>query len=524
MALTAGLLAPAVSGPATAAPAVHESKTDIAFRQARTFALHQLAHTARVTPAGHYPVVAPGTGPWHTLGAASWMAGFFPGELWAAYELSGNPAWARRAAARQGALEPRAQDTTTHDLGFVLFDSLGQDWRLTGDPTRRATLLTAADSLASRYVPVAKTIRSWDGPEGQVRVIVDNMVNLELLFWAARHGGDSSLRAIATQHALTTRDQLVRPDGSTFHSVRFDETTGRRIWRGTVQGWRDSSTWARGQSWAVYGFTVAYRETRDRRMLTVARKTADYALRHLPADGVPYWDYDLARTGSTFRDSSAGAVLASGLLDLALVDPSARRRTRYRAAAFHTLRSLTGPRYLAAGQKKAGKPSRSVLLHSHHNKAVPNAGTAYGDYYLLEALARVQLQPSSRPALPVTRATADRALPGDPARGVLDGSPATRWSATGASPQLTLDLGREHTVSGVSVGWWQGKNAATRLRIRTSRDGRSWTTARTVVSSARGARLETYDIRDRQLRYVRLVGLGSNGEKRIAISTVRVRG
>jgi unsaturated chondroitin disaccharide hydrolase len=500
---------------------VKESPTEVAFRQARNFGLHQLAHTARVTPSGRYPVVAPGTGGWHARGADSWMAGFFPGQLWQAYELSGNPAWARRAIARQAALAPRAEDTSTHDLGFVMYDSFGQGLRLTGDPASRATLLTTADSLASRYVPAARTIRSWNGPDGEVTVVVDNMVNLGLLFWAARNGGGSSLRAIATQHALTTLDQLVRPDGSTFHSVRFDESTGRRVWRGTVQGWRDSSTWARGQSWAVYGFTVAYRATHDRRMLTVARATADYALGHLPPDGVPYWDYDLAKTRPTFRDASAGAVLASGLLDLALVDPSAKRRIRYRAAALHTLRSLTGVRYLAAGKK----PARSVLLHSHHNKAMPNAGTAYGDYYLLEALARVQLQPSSRPALPVKRAMADRALPGAPARAVLDRSAATRWAAFGTTPELTLDLGRTRTVSGLSVGWWHGKDAATRLRIRTSRDGRSWTTARTIVSSARGGRLETYDIRDRAVRYVRLVGLGrGDGSRSVAISTVRVRG
>ncbi|MGZ4613941.1 MAG: discoidin domain-containing protein [Actinomycetes bacterium] len=519
VAVLAALVAPALSAPATAAPRVVESPTEVAFRQARTFALQQLAETARATPTGRYPVVAPGRGRWRTLDAASWMAGFLPGQLWQAYELSGNPTWARRAAARQAALSPRARDVSTHDLGFVLFDSFGQERRLTGDPASRDLLLTAAASLASRYVPAAKTLRSWDGPDGQVTVIVDNMVNLELLFWAARHGGPASWRTIALQHALTTRDQLVRPDGSTFHAVRFDETTGRRLWRGTVQGWRDSSTWGRGQSWAVYGFTGAYRETHDRRMLAVARRTADYALRHLPPDGVPYWDYDLPQAKPTFRDSSAGAVLASGLLELALLDPSPHRRERYRAAALHTLRSLTGPHYLAAGTK-----ARSVLLHAHHNAAYPDAGTAYGDYYLLEALQRVQLQPSTRPALPVVRATADRAQHGHPAHAVLDGAASTRWSATGVSPRLTLDLGRARTVSAVSVAWWHGSRSATRLRVRTSRDGRSWTTARTVVSSGRSSRLETYDVPDRQARYVRLVCPGGSGDRRVDISTVRVRG
>jgi unsaturated chondroitin disaccharide hydrolase len=515
----AGLLAPALTPPAAAAASVAESPTEVLFRHARTFALHQLAHTARVTPPGRYPVVAPGGGRWQTAGPASWMAGFFPGELWQAYELSGNPAWARPAAARQAPLTSRASDTSTHDLGFVMFDSLGQGLRLTGTPAARRTLLRAAASLASRYVPAARTIRSWNGPPGQVTVIVDNMVNLELLFWAARHGGSPSWRTMALRHALTTRDQLVRANGSTFHAVRFDEQTGRRVWRGTIGGWRDDSTWARGQAWAVYGYATAYRETRDRRMLAVARSTARYAMRHLPADGVPYWDYARPSGTRTLRDSSAGAVLASALLDLARVDPSAKRRASYRAAGLHTLRSLAGPRYLAKGTG-----SRSVLLHGRNSPKLRDAGVVYGDYYFLEALQRVQALPSARPALQVTHASASRADRGHRARAVLDRSRTTRWQATGARPWLTLDLGRARQVSAVSVGWWRGGEAATRVRIRTSRDGRRWTTARTVVSSSRGAGQETYDVRDREVRFVRLIGLGREGARQIAISTVRVRG
>lgn len=516
------LALPAHGAAAAGRPNSHEASDEVRFRRARSFALRQLAGTSGRLSFGRYPVLALGRAPWRTEDASSWMAGFFPGQLWLAYEASGAPVWAHRARLRQGAIRSRQRDTSTHDLGFVMLDSFGQGLRLTGEAAPRPVLLNAAASLASRYVPAARTLRSWDGPAGQVTLIVDNMVNLELLFWGARHGGDPAWRDIALQHALTTRENIVRGDGSTFHAARFDESTGARVWRGTVGGWRDWSTWARGQAWAVYGFTTAYRETADRRMLDVARSTARFALRHLPADGVPFWDYGVPVTRGTLRDSSAGAVLASALLDLARLDPDPGRRARYRAAGLHTLRSLAGPRYLARGTG-----SRSVLLHGRHSPRHPDAGVPYGDYYFLEALQRVQLLPSHRPALRVAHVSANRAMPGHPAGAVLDGRRATRWSAGGSPghrPALTMRLARPGRVSAVSVGWWRGQSAATRLRIRTSRDGRSWSTARTAVSSSRTAALETYDIADRSVRFVRLVGLGGSRGDRVAVSSVRVRG
>jgi unsaturated chondroitin disaccharide hydrolase len=519
--LLTGPAQPAGAAPPEApAAAAHDQAR---WAKARAFALHQLAATDRHLARGRYPVTAHPDVPWRTEGSSSWMAGFFPGQLWLAYEATGNPTWAARARARQRDLRWRRFDTSTHDLGFVMLDSFGQASRLTGDPRARRVVLDSAASLASRWVPVAHTLRSWQGPPGQVTVIVDNMVNLELLFWGADHGGPAAWREMALEHALTTRDQLVRPDGSTWHAVRFDEQTGERVWRGNIGGARDDSTWARGQAWAVYGYTVAYRETGDPRMLEVARRTARFALSHLPADGVPYWDYAVPVTRRTPRDSSAGAVLASALLELGAIDPDAGLRARYRRAGLHTLRTLTGPRFSAQGSG-----SRSVLLHGRASPRTPDAGTVYGDYYLLEALQRAQLVPSTRRALRVVRAGASRAAAHHPGRAVLDHSATSRWSASwraGAAPAaLRLDLGRVRRVSGVSVAFWQGDARATRLRILTSVTGRRWSVARTVVSSGRSSAQETYDVPDRRARFVRLIGLGGSAGRRIDLTTVRVRG
>jgi unsaturated chondroitin disaccharide hydrolase len=463
--------------PAVAAPQHPESRLEVALRSARTYALHQLARTDRRLEPGRYPTVAVGDSMWRTSGTNGWLAGFWPGRLWLGYELTGDRAWARRAVARQAPLAVRATDTTTHDLGFLLQTSFGEGADLLGRTSDADVVRAGAASLAARYVPSVGAIRSWDGPDGRTTVIVDSLMNLQLLFWAADHGGPEQWRGIALQHALTVARSFVRPDGSTVHVVRFDETTGQPVWSGTVQGLADWSTWARGQSWAVHGFTAAYDESRDPRLLDAARRVATYAVDHLPPDGVPWWDYDAP---GTQRDTTAAAVLASGLLDLARIDPDPARRATWRAAGLHTLRSLVGPRYLAKGTG-----SWSVLLHGRHDPTYDDAGVTYGDHYLLEALLRVQLLPSPRAARPVR---AQQALAGGGVR---------------------VDLGSPQQVSAVSVRWRHGRVAATRFVVQVSADGRRWTTVRGGVSSRRSAALETYDVRDRVTRFVRVRPLGA---------------
>jgi unsaturated chondroitin disaccharide hydrolase len=481
--------------PVAAAPAaarVHEAPAEVAFRQARTFTFAQLDRTDRRLAPGRFPTVAVGDSPWRTEGTSGWLAGFWPGRLWLAYELDGRRHWARRATVTEAPLAVRQDDTTAHDLGFLIQTSFGRGATLLGDSRDTRVTLHAAAALASRYVPAAGVIRCGPAPAGQVSVIVDNLMNLELLFWAADHGGRPEWRDMALQHALTTARWHLRADGSTFQVVRFDESTGQPVWAGTTQGLSDSSTWARGQAWAVHGFTTAYRETGDPRLLAAARKAAGFVVTHAPADGVPWWDYDAP---GTRRDTTAAAVQAAGLLELARIDPDAASRATWRAAGLRTLRSLVGPGYLARGTG-----AWSILLHGRHDPTYDDVGVTYGDYYLLQALLRVQLLPSDRPALRVA---------------------STRRLAGGG---LRADLGGRRRVSAVSVGWAAGASTATRYRVQTSVDGRRWTTVRGGVSSGRTTSLETYDLRDRVTRFVRVVPLATSTGAPGRVAQLRVRG
>lgn len=492
------VLSPGGAALPTAAADTREVRSEVLFREARQFALRQLARTDRRLRHGRFPTVAPPGEQWHTSGTNGWLAGFFPGQLWMAYELTGKRSWARRAAARQEPLTVRADDTSTHDLGFLLQTSFGRQAALTGRDRPRAVTRRAAAALAARWVPQVGATRSWNGPDGQVTVIVDNLVNLELLFAASRSGGRPEWHQMAVQHALTTAAHHLRTDGSTTHVVRFDETSGRPVWKGTVQGLHDESTWARGQSWAVHGFTTAYRESGDPRLLDAARRTADFALVHLPRDGVPYWDYDAPPGGDRSRDTTAATVLASGLLELARLDPDAARRAAYAAQGLRTLRSLAGPRYLAKGTR-----SPALLRHGHHSPTYPDSGVTYGDHYLVEALLRAQLLPSTRPGLPA------------------------RVSRPGVT-RVRADLRSVRRLSAVSLRWRSATNGAdgaryaVRFRVETSKDGRTWDRARGGVSSGRVTSFETYDLADRRARHVRVTVLGPATSR--AVRALRVRG
>jgi unsaturated chondroitin disaccharide hydrolase len=485
--IAATLVTPTVLPDAQAAR--REPRSEVQLREARQFAVRQLARTATRLDRGRFPTVVGRRLRWHTSGTDGWLAGFWPGRLWAAYEATGRSVWRRRALAAQAPLAVRAGDTTTHDLGFLLQTSFGRAVTLTGDRHSARVVRRAAASLAGRWVPAVGAVRSWDGPPGRVTVIVDNLVNLELLFAGARLGGPPEWRDLAVRHALTTAEQHVRPDGSTTHVVRFDERSGAPVWRGTVQGLRDDSTWARGQSWAVLGFTTVFRESGDRRLLAAARRTADYAVRHLPRGGVPFWDYDAPAAGDRTRDTTAAAALAAGLLELARIDPDPGRRASYARAGRRVLHALAGPRYLARG---TGSPA--ILLHGRHSPRYADAGVTYGDHYFLDALLREQLLPSTRPALPARV----RLAPGGGAR---------------------ADLGSPRPVGSVSVLWRHGTGSAARFQVLTSRDGRTWRVARGGVSSGRVAGFETYDLPDRRVRAVRVRLLGPG-----AVASLRVRG
>jgi unsaturated chondroitin disaccharide hydrolase len=354
------------------------------------FARHQLRRTRSEVPRKLYPEETQLGGRWWTTSSRAWTSGFFPGSLWLMYELTHKREWKEAARRRERPLRREKRDRSTHDLGFMLFDSIGRDYRLTHRRSDRKLLVTAAGALATRYDHQVHAIRSWNTPRSaprtDFRVIVDGLMNLDLLFWASKHHGHRhGLAKKARQHALTTARNHVRPDGSTYHLVVFNSRTGARKRRTTAQGYSSSSTWARGQAWALYGFTTAYRRTHDPRLLQTARQVALYYMSHLPTDWIPYWDFNAPGIPHAPRDSSAAAIAASALLDLYRADPDPARRPWYLYVARFTLDSLSSKPYLAKGTHE-----RSILLHGTADK--PHGrydhGLIYGDYYFLEAIQR----------------------------------------------------------------------------------------------------------------------------------------
>jgi unsaturated chondroitin disaccharide hydrolase len=318
-----------------------------------------------------------------------WCSGFYPGTLWYIYEQTRDEAIKKEAEARLALLEPEKHFTGNHDLGFMIFCSFGNAYRITGNALYKPTIDTAAMSLATRYRPEIKSIQSWDkNKHFNCPVIIDNMMNLELLHWVSDQGGDSLFRNIAISHANSTLERHYRPDNSSWHVLDYDLTTGQVIGKRTWQGAADSSAWARGQSWGLYGFTVMYRMTKDDRYLQQAQKIADFILSHprLPEDMVPYWDFDAPDIPNTFRDASAAAVNASALLELAQYSDN-ELKARYLNAAEKMLITLSSDAYRA----KEGENGGFILMHSLG--ALPFNGEVdvpltYADYYFLEALKR----------------------------------------------------------------------------------------------------------------------------------------
>jgi unsaturated chondroitin disaccharide hydrolase len=360
---------------------------DAAVAHDLSFARAQLNRTLSEVPSGSYPHMTNSNGTWGTHVAGWWTSGFFPGALWQAYDRTKDPVWKQRAEAWQAGVESNKTDDTSHDVGFQIFDSFGKDAVLTGDANAKAVVLTAARTLATRYNTKVGAIRSWDARTDttQYRVIMDNMMNLELLFWASQNGGDASWATIAATHAKTTARDFFRADGGSWHVVDYDQVTGAVRSKTTHQGYSNDSTWSRGEAWAVHGFAMSYRFTRDPQFLTTARTAADYFLSHLPADEVPYWDFNLPSTTGQPRDSSAAAIAASGLVELSTLETDGTRKQRYLDGARDILASLSTPAYLADGTT-----NQATLLHGTQNKPSGSydTGIMFGDYFFVEALQR----------------------------------------------------------------------------------------------------------------------------------------
>lgn len=317
-----------------------------------------------------------------------WTGGFWPGVLWYDYEATGNDTIRQEAERFTESLEFFSRiPAYDHDLGFLIFCSYGNGYRLTGNPDYKRVVLAVADSLATLYNPRVGTLLSWPRNVemlGGHNTIMDNMINLEVLFWAARNGGDRRLYDIAVSHADKTMENQFREDYSSYHVAVYDPQTGDCIRRCTHQGFSDDSMWARGQAWAIYGFTMVYRETRNPKYLEFVQKVADVYLQRLPADKIPYWDFQAPDIPDAPRDASAACVVASALLELASYC-DAEKAQSYRQSAVDMLKSLQSPAY------RTGDAATSFLLHSTGhwpNGSEIDASIIYADYYYLEALLR----------------------------------------------------------------------------------------------------------------------------------------
>ncbi|MBP1674180.1 MAG: glucuronyl hydrolase [Bacteroidetes bacterium] len=324
-----------------------------------------------------------------TSSSGWWTSGFFPGSLWYLYEYSKDNKLKEAAIQMTSRVEKEKNNTGTHDLGFMLYCSYGNGFRLTGDESYKDVLLTGARSLSTRFRPNIGCIQSWGSRKGwQCPVIIDNMMNLELLMWSFKNSGDSGYYHIAVTHADTTILNHFRPDFSTWHVVSYDTITGKVEAKQTAQGAADGSSWSRGQSWGLYGYTVMYRETGLERYLDQAQHIADYLINHpnMPEDKIPYWDYDAPGIPDAKRDASAGAIMASALIELSSYTGE-EKRAKYLEIAEKQIRSLASPSYLAG----EGENGNFILMHSVGSlpgKSEVDVPLTYADYYFIEALLR----------------------------------------------------------------------------------------------------------------------------------------
>jgi len=326
-----------------------------------------------------------------------WTAGFFPGSLWYLFEATGDAKW-KTAALRYTALTAPAKfDKSQHDLGFILGTGYGNGLRLVDDAATRSAyrdaLLAGATTLITRFNPKVGSIQSWDpwpNTTWAFPVIIDNMMNLELLMWAARAADEPRYREIAIAHADTTLKHHFRPDGSSYHLVDYDPNTGAVRARMTVQGYANGSAWARGQAWGLYGYTMMYRETHQDEYLAQAHRIARFYMNHprLPADKVPFWDFDDPAIPDAPRDSSAAAIATSALLELASFSDR-ETAARYRDFAEQTVRSLSSRAYLAAPGDNGGFLLKHATGHKPAGMEI-DGPLNYADYYFLEALLRMK--------------------------------------------------------------------------------------------------------------------------------------
>lgn len=325
-----------------------------------------------------------------TCTSDNWVAGFYPGTLVYLNENTKDQALFNEVLQKITLMDKEQYNKETHDLGFMMYCSYGNLNRVTPNEKYKKILINSARSLATRFNPKVGCIRSWGRSDDTTmfRVIIDNMMNLELLLWAARVTGDRSLYDIAVTHANTTMKNHFRQNNSSYHVVVYNPKTGKVQKKQTAQGAADESAWARGQSWGLYGYTMMYRETKDKKYLEHAQHIAEFILNnpHLPEDKIPFWDYDAPGIPNTYRDASAAAVMASALIELAGYSNS-DISTKYMSTAKTILQTLSSPSYKASTGDNGGFILKHSVAHFPKNTEV-DSPLPYADYYYAEAMTR----------------------------------------------------------------------------------------------------------------------------------------
>ena len=347
-----------------------------------------------------------------TCSSRDWVAGFFPGTLWYLYEYSADPDVLAAAERMTERMAPEQYNTTNHDVGFMIYCSYGNGWRLTGRDDYRQVIINAGNSFSTRFNPAVGCTRSWDPQPQKNRdfiVIVDNMMNLELLTVTSALTGDGKFMDMARTHANTTIRNHYRPDFSSWHVVNYDGQTGEIVRKETEQGYSDDSAWSRGQAWGLYGFTMMYRQTRDPRYLEQAVNIGKFLMNHpaLPKDKIPYWDLDAPVTKDTPRDASAACIMASAFIELSTFVADPVLSQQFLTLAEQQLTSLSKAPY----RSKLGENANFILKHSTSNMPARNFDTplVYADYYYIEALLRYKRLLEGRPVVDVRTVVSDNA-------------------------------------------------------------------------------------------------------------------
>jgi unsaturated chondroitin disaccharide hydrolase len=352
-----------------------EQALDFAQRQVRALITHHPDYFPLFTRGGRW---------WHESEAwTNWCEGFLPGMMWVFARRTGDPYWRDRAEHYSRLIEPRKHDRSVHDLGFLFWPTWKAWYDLTGDPTRNAVVVEAGRTLALRFNDQGKYLRSFVAPES---LFIDIMMNVGIIYYAGAQLRDERLQQIAMQHCLTTRRYLVRGDGSTSHEGIFDLDTGEFLRQTTHQGWRHDSSWARGQSWALYGFGTMYALSGELRFLDTAQRCADFYIDRTPAHGVPPNDWEEPAPALPY-ESSAAAIAAGGVWQLArlLEAQDANKSAAYRRYAYTILDTLLTPDFLADQTPGWEGILRHGMYHQRKRLGVDES-VMWGEYFFVAAL------------------------------------------------------------------------------------------------------------------------------------------